>query len=751
MDLAKLAPSSRALHERGAGLPPSPEASADHRSPGEGGQPCEPPAAHGAPRLLAIGIAAWLLLVLVVYYRQLFVAGLWVDGVGYPDVGQSLLRTGLPYWREAFWRSASGLGSAALVCAAMLAAGSWTSRWLLPRSAVGVERWVLIYATGAGVLAYLLFGLALAGLYQPAVVRALIAVMALAGLAPMRYGGVTRRSARGSRFAGLFAVARVRGADRVWMVITLATFLLAALCALAPETEYDALWYHLELPRRWLATGRPVDDITEYVSLYPLTWELLFGAALAFDGTMAARLVHWSTLPVTAAAAALLARRMVPSASAWLTAAVFVTAPTIFWEATTTYVDLAMTVHAGLGVYALVRAGRTRDQSWLAVAAVQLGLGAATKHLSLLVTAVALGAFVLWHARQSLTAAVRSAALVGATAMLITSPWYARAWHASGNPIFPEMHNVFGAKPPERWDRLTESGLERFKDRFGPRTTRELAALPWDMTMHGTRYGGTFGPIVLAVLPAALLVAARVRMARWFLAGSVAYLIIWASPLSSFQLRFLTPVWWTLAPVAACGLGLVLHRAGEVHRLLRLAVLSLVATVLLLNLPPWTVLHEGDRRGWTGWLTHIVREWPVGVVVGGVSRDAFLAQHVPTYGAWRWIDQHTPRDGTRVLTFLGGDHYYSARPRVWSEAVVARDATWGALAGQEQQARSALERLGITHVMAPVPFRRTAEQRRLAVLQPAFVAAYGEVVYEDGWTLVYWLRPSPETGATDQR
>jgi hypothetical protein len=257
--------------------------------------------------------------------------------------------------------------------------------------------------------------------------------------------------------------------------------------------------------------------------------------------------------------------------------------------------------------------------------------------------------------------------------------------------------------------------------------------------------------MALAALPAVLLVAARARLARWFLAGTVAYLIVWASPLSSFQLRFLTPVWWVLAPITACALRLVLRRAGEMHRLLRLAVAALIAAVLLLNLPPWTVLHEGDRRGWTGWLTHIVREWPLDVVLGGVSREAFLAQHVPTYGAWRWINQHTPPDRTRVLTFLGGDHYYSERPRLWSEAVVARDATWAALAGQEREARSALERLGITHVMAPVPFRQTDEQRRLAVLQSAFVAAYGEVVYEDGWTVVYRLRSSPGMAATDQR
>ena len=702
-------------------------------------------------RLIAVGLAVWALLVLLVYYRQLFGAGVWTEGVGYPDIGQSLLQTGLPYWREALWRAAKGIGSAALVIAAVAGAGRLTSPWLLPGNAARVERWVLTYANGAGVLAYSLLALALAGLYRPVIVRFAIAAFIMGGIATLRPRGLPGITQARDALTSRLRDVRSGAAEVVWMLITVGAVFLAALCALAPETEFDALWYHLELPRRWLVAGHPVDDLTEYISLYPLTWELLFGAALAFDGSVAARLVHWSTLPATAAAAALLARRSMPSASPWLTAAIFITAPTVFWEATTTYVDLAMTLHCGLGVYALVRAGRAGDRAWLAVAALHLGLGAATKHLALVVTAIALGVFVLSHPKRSLARAIRSAVLVGAVVLLVASPWYLRAWQASGNPVFPEMHSVFGARPAERWDHLTHAGLERFKDRFGPRTTEQLVRLPWDVTMHGTRYGGTFGPLLLATLPAALMVAARSRPARWLLAGAVAYLAVWASPLSSCQLRFLLPLWWIAAPLVAAALHLLERSAGEVHRLLRAAVMLLVAALLLLNLPPWTVLHEGDRRGWTGWLTHIVREWPLHVVLGGISEDVFLAQHVRTYGAWRWIDAHTsPRD-TRVLTFLGGDHFYAERQRVWSEAVVARDATWGALAGRDAAARAAMARLGITHVMAPVPARQTEEQQRLAALQPGFIAARGQVVYEDGWTLVYRLRSLPEEAVTDQR
>ena len=101
-------------------------------------------------------------------------------------------------------------------------------------------------------------------------------------------------------------IARVRWRDmtndRVPKACILVSFVFAFVAALAPEIEHDALWYHLWLPQQWLGTGRPVDIIHEYVSLYPLSWELLYGAAMTIGGPVAARLLHFACLPLLAAA-----------------------------------------------------------------------------------------------------------------------------------------------------------------------------------------------------------------------------------------------------------------------------------------------------------------------------------------------------------------------------------------------------------------------------------------------------------------
>jgi hypothetical protein len=747
--------------------------------------------------ILSLG---WIALVLAVYYRQLW----WSLAAGpsawtLPELGQGLRHSGFPFAREAATQAVSAIGSAAIMLIAFSGTGRALERWLTPPALTPAERAVVRFANGAGVWSLVFFALAGLGLYRPGVVRVSLIVAAavalvLAIVQTWRSStglrtGVRRGTERGQSRDGVGTeedqtrdgagtgprqtrdgagtVPRQRrvGARSeqrwqpgrgiwAWQPITVAACVIAFVSALAPEVEHDALWYHLELPRRWLAAGRPVDDITEYISLYPLTWQLLYGGALALDGPPAAKLLHWTTLLAGAAVAASIGRRALGVKSPWLVAALFVTAPTVLWEATTAYVDLAVALHAGIGIASLWMGTRDSDRRWTWLAGIHLGLACGTKHLALVSAAIVL--LLVAISRRHWTRgspSARNLVVVGLLTLTLAAPWYLRSWTASRNPFFPELYSVFGAEPPERWDHLTERGLARFKAHFGrERTPTHLATLPWDVTMHGARYGGTLGPQLLMIAPGVLIVLRRHAAARWLFAGLVLYAAVWASPVSSFQLRFLVPWWLLAAPLVAMGAERVLELAGRAGRGARTIVATTLAIVLILNLPPFTPWHEGDRVGWTGWLTHVVRRVPIEVVTGGISADRWLKQEIRTFGAWAYLNTHAPREA-RVLTFFGGDHLYAERARLWSEAVVARPVTWGATTDAAETVLTRLDRLGITYLMAPPVHQQTPEQAALTILQPATLAAAFDVVYRDYWVNVYRVRAAPtsERRTIDQR
>jgi hypothetical protein len=449
---------------------------------------------------------------------------------------------------------------------------------------------------------------------------------------------------------------------------------------------------------------------------------------MVLGGPVGAKLLHFVCLPLLALTTWRLARVICPAASAPLAVALLTTAPVVMWEATTAYNDLALAWYIALGVYALARFEiLDRRPAWLVLAAVMLGIAAAIKHLALVSVALA-GVWILAtevRRRSAYLPAARSALVFGVLAIAIPLPWYARAYAASGNPVFPDLYPVFGAEPETRWSDGTELALREFKERFGPtRTPANLLRLPWDMTVHAARFGGTIGPIFLLLVPLSLLAG---RRARLLLLACGAYLAVWASPISSFQMRFVIPMLPVLAVAVAAG-ARVIPWSGAV-----------VVPLLLLNLPPFIEWHEADRRGWEGWLTHVVRRLPIRVVVGSESTNQYLARSVPSYSAWRYIDAKLPHD-VRVLTFSGGDHLYGTRDRLWANATAAYPLTWGLLAGQEAVARSRLEAGGVSHVLFD---RRQLEEGaigHLAIATERMRACCLERVYEDGRFELYRVR-----------
>ncbi|MGA9115222.1 MAG: phospholipid carrier-dependent glycosyltransferase [Bacteroidota bacterium] len=649
-----------------------------------------------------------------------------------------------PAWREAASRALKGIGGAGVVWASALLWGNLICRLFrfpgenLPGG--------LLYpsALGFGAVSLGSLGLAWAGVYTHTVVAVFMAAscagwLAWKGPAALRRaaGAVRRRMRKETSRAPLLG-----SRDIPWVAVSAMAGCTALVGALAPEIEYDALWYHLRLPRVWLEQGSAVDILHEYVSLYPMNQDLVFGAALAAGGPVAAKLMHFLLLPLTAGAVFAFTRRHLAGVSPWLAAAVFLTAPTVLWEATTAYVDLGLAFHGFLGVSSLVEYLRCRNRSWLIMTGLNAGLALGTKHLGLfLLLLTVLALFFARDEDRPVRRRMGECLAVCGIALVLALPWYVRSAAASGNPFFPDLYSLFGASPPGRWDALTESALQKFKDTFGFGRGLRLLMLPWDVTVHAGRFGGCVGPLFLLLIPGAVFMRGKKPALRLLLFFAAGYLALWASPLSSFQSRFLVPLMPLLAVTAAAGSA----RADSLTRASAprgggLWVRGGLSLLVILNLPPFTSLHEADRSGWTGWLTHVVRVVPLDVVVGRCPEEQYLARTLPSYAAWSFINGNLPGD-VRVLTFGGGDHFYARRERLLDDATLARGAVWGAPAGEPARSLGALRDLSITHVLFERRRLGQAPLADLAVGSSGAFRAWYDTVYQDSHRLLCRIRP----------
>jgi len=579
---------------------------------------------------------------------------------------------------EALERISWGVIGASLIIIAATIQGRWLfSSFFKNTPSNLVERAIFQIALGWGCISYLSMLLAFLGLYQPLYLRMLIIGTLVIGV--IQKGIEIRNSGKPITIPRSFKISLNDPSQWIWIGVVFVAGMISLVGAFAPEIEYDALWYHLWLPLQWLKAGRSVDLIEEYISLYPMNWSFIYGAAMIFGNVISAKLIHWFTFVLLSMAVFQFTRKFFPEASPLLAVAFFVCTPTVLWESSTAYNDLGLAFFLFLAVYSLENYFEHESRKWLVISGLMVGLALGIKHLglfSLLLLSVML--FVRRGFQKNwIKKSLLDLLIFVSISMALGFPYYLRSFFASGNPFFPEMYSIFGAFPAERWSVVTENGLNAFKARFGVgRSIPVLLTLPWWITVRSYRFGGSLGPIFIFLLPWVFPGFKNIKIQS--LAGySIGYMVLWSSPASSFQLRFLVPLVPILCILAAIGFKTLISFAETTVNSRGYRFFStFIAFVFLLQMPPFSNLSDG--REFDEWVTHVIRQVPIGVVTGSESQDFYLSRTVPSYSAWQYINQNTPED-SRILTFSGGDQLYSQRKRIWSDATIARPGTWGAL------------------------------------------------------------------------
>ena len=209
---------------------------------------------------------------------------------------------------------------------------------------------------------------------------------------------------------------------------------------------YDALSYHLQLPREWMAAGRIVPLEHNVYSFMPgyvegafLHLDLVVGDAI--EASIACQMLHaWCAL-AAAWLVGSLAARYGGAMSGCVASVMFLGTPWIIITGSLAYNEMAVSMMLAAGMLAI---DQRRTSAWRRATAVGLLAGAACGAKLTAAGFVALPLIVLlaWKlpVRQWL-AAFPSFAL---TALLVLSPWLIGNAIVSGNPVFPFGTAFFG-------------------------------------------------------------------------------------------------------------------------------------------------------------------------------------------------------------------------------------------------------------------------------------------------------------------
>ena len=211
-------------------------------------------------------------------------------------------------------------------------------------------------------------------------------------------------------------------------MILIASIFVNFLAVFGPELGFDALWYHLTIPKIYLMWGK-IDFIPGglmYYSAMPRLGEFLYLGAMRVMGAgeVGPHLINWVAGIGAAFLTFKIARKHLDEKYSLLTSVIFYVTPLVGWQSGSAYVDLIRTFFEVLAFWFFLKKKPV-------AAGVALGLAVGTKTLAL----GSLGIFgilglVVWRDWRKTARMILMAALV-------SYPWFALAYLKTGFPFYP--------------------------------------------------------------------------------------------------------------------------------------------------------------------------------------------------------------------------------------------------------------------------------------------------------------------------
>jgi len=321
--------------------------------------------------------------------------------------------------------------------------------------------------------------------------------------------------------------------DRLCLFLTglwILQILVNLVGALGPELGFDALWYHLTLPKIYLQESRIffIRGGLFYYSAIPKLTEMLYLLSLNFSRFgILSKLIHFSFGILSSIVLYNLSKRYLKERFSLLVVLFFYTSLIVGWESISAYVDLSRTFFELLALDEFLIWWRVRQKESLINSAVCLGLAISTK----LIAFATLPVFLILIFLKSKK--IPFSFLFFIFSLLIPLPWLVFSYLYTGNPVFPIFSHILD----ETHKIVQFNFLRFFRDFF------VLLYRPQD----------PISPVFLIFLPLLVWGIIRGRLKKLYILASYVFLayIFWYFTPRTGGARFILPYLpaWSLLTV----------------------------------------------------------------------------------------------------------------------------------------------------------------------------------------------------------
>ena len=232
------------------------------------------------------------------------------------------------------------------------------------------------------------------------------------------------------------------GMTSILLLLLMLQSLVNLVGVLGPELAFDALWYHLTLPKIYLHQHAVsfIPGGLLYYSAMPKLGEMLYVIALSLFDEIAAKGIQFAFGIFTCIALYSFAKELLPKKFALFAVIVFYANCVVAWESTIAYIDLIRTFYEIMALWMFVRFYKTKKLSNLLLASVFLGFAITTKLLavgSLFIFIILLASLRYPMKRILVVIGILSLSL------LIPLPCFVFSYVSTGNPVYPFFTSLY--------------------------------------------------------------------------------------------------------------------------------------------------------------------------------------------------------------------------------------------------------------------------------------------------------------------
>jgi tetratricopeptide (TPR) repeat protein len=415
------------------------------------------------------------------------------------------------------------------------------------------ESYLLLFGSGfllgLGALSGAILGLALTGLYYPAVIVAAFLVVPATGY-------LARRDLARRELSPLLAALK-ESRELGWPAAAALTLALVPVLSnmLTPELEMDSLFYHLGAPWQFLLAHRARLENVPFLFQMSLPIEMVFSIPLVLGDDRLAKVISFGCFIAATAVFAGRSLKRGGTDPVWQGTLLALATGGFYWLVASSKSDM-------FAASAFVAGALLAMEGHGAAGAVLLGLAVAGKPVYAPLAAA-------WLALVLVRPDAKRRIFLLVLFVLPVVPWLVKAWLAAGDPAFPLFWRLFD---PPAWGAWNQAALNVQLNDIRPRDSSALSSLPVVFAMHASREQ----QLLLLISPGLLFFGrCRYRLAV-LVAGGMAVLAGGHMP------RYLLPAFWLAALFAA-------EEAGRLDIRLRKAVIGAVLLVLGSRLAPQVI------------------------------------------------------------------------------------------------------------------------------------------------------------------